>query len=199
METKKCIYQRRSCRKFQNRLVDKSIQEDIIKAAQQAPSPKNSQPWKFKVITDRDKKEEIAQCLYKNIKKLSAKNPEREDLKMALYTVNVIKEVPMLVFVFLTTDSLNLHNDGVEWELEARDGECTYIMSIGAAIQNMLLRATEEGLGSLWMADIFYAYEELIKILNVDGNMVSAVAFGYSAEQEQIKKAVRKPLNEIMI
>ena len=35
------------------------------------------------------------------------------------------------------------------------------IQSVGAAIQNMLLAAQDLGLGSLWICDVFYAYEQL--------------------------------------
>ena len=46
----------------------------------------------------------------------------------------------------------------------------------------MLLAATEKGIGSLWICDIFFAYPELCDWLNAEGELLAAVAFGYPAE-----------------
>lgn len=201
METLRTIYYRKSCRKFKNIPIGKEIQRELIMAAQQAPSPKNIQPWRFKIITDKIQKEKIADCLFQNIQKLKKENEikkiNRVDLDFALESVEIIKQAPMIVFVYLVTDLLNLHDDGVEWELNAKDSESTYIMSIGAAIQNMILTATDKGLGSLWMADIFYAYNDINKIMGISGNMMSAVAIGYS--DDNTKKSLRKPLDEVLL
>ncbi len=70
------------------------------------------------------------------------------------------------------------------------------IQSIGASIQNMLLAAQDLGIGSLWMCDVFYAYEELSAWLGAEGEMIAAVAFGYPAETPAARP--RKPLSEIV-
>lgn len=54
------IFTRRSVRKFvTNKIEDEQIQV-LIKAATWAPSGKNGQPWKFKIITDEEKIESIS-------------------------------------------------------------------------------------------------------------------------------------------
>ena len=52
------------------------------------------------------------------------------------------------------------------------------VQAIGAAAQNMALQATSMGIGSLWIGNIFFAYEELTEWLG-KGQMVLAMAFGY--------------------
>lgn len=201
MDALSAIYQRKSSRVFQKRAVDIETQREIIGAALQAPSPKNCQPWRFQVITDRLQKEHIANILDQKLHELRTangnKNIDRPDLELALQTVDIIRSAPMLVFVYLQTDSLNIHDDGVRWELHARDSESTYIMAIGAAIQNMLLAATEKGLGSLWIADIFYAYNEILEMLQGTGVLISAVAIGYSDDSS--RKKARISLDNVMI
>ena len=54
--------------------------------------------------------------------------------------------------------------------------------SVGAAIQNMLLAALELGLGTLWICDVFYAYEALCDWLGQDTLMIAAVSIGYPDE-----------------
>ncbi len=56
------------------------------------------------------------------------------------------------------------------------------VLSIGASIENMLLKATELGIGTLWIANTCYAYEELTDYLRTEHQLLGAVAVGYSDE-----------------
>ena len=49
------IYHRVSIRRFQDRPVEKEKTEAILRAAMQAPSAANQQPWEFYVVTNREK------------------------------------------------------------------------------------------------------------------------------------------------
>jgi nitroreductase len=69
------------------------------------------------------------------------------------------------------------------------------IQSIGAAIQNMLLAAQDLGVGSLWICDVFYAYEELCAWLGEQGQMIAAVSLGYADESPEARS--RKPVGEV--
>src|SRR4030042_3415381 len=51
--------ERRSCRNFLPDQVDETTIEKILEAATWAPSPLNSQPWEFIIITNQDVKEKI--------------------------------------------------------------------------------------------------------------------------------------------
>jgi nitroreductase len=53
------IFIRRSIRKFSDRPVEKEKLERLLKAAMQAPSAGNQQPWEFIVVDDK----EILECL----------------------------------------------------------------------------------------------------------------------------------------
>jgi len=50
----KAIRQRRSIRSYQNKLVEDEKIEEILKAAQFAPSANHRQPWEFVVVKDRE-------------------------------------------------------------------------------------------------------------------------------------------------
>ena len=52
----------------------------------------------------------------------------------------------------------------------------------GAAIENMTLAATELGLGSLWICDTYFAYDELTEWLGDAGALYVALAVGYADE-----------------
>ena len=49
------IYSRVSIRKYQDRPVEKEKTLAILKAAMQAPSAANQQPWEFYVVTNKEK------------------------------------------------------------------------------------------------------------------------------------------------
>ena len=54
------IFSRVSIRRYQDRPVEKEKIEAVLKAAMQAPSAGNQQPWEFYVVTDREKLEALA-------------------------------------------------------------------------------------------------------------------------------------------
>ena len=56
------IFKRVSVRQFQEKAVEKEKIELLLKAAMASPSAKNQQPWRFVVITDKDKIKEISTC-----------------------------------------------------------------------------------------------------------------------------------------
>ena len=49
----KIINKRRSIRRYQDKAIEKNIIDDIIRAAMNAPSAGNEQPWEFVVVDDR--------------------------------------------------------------------------------------------------------------------------------------------------
>ena len=49
------LYTRVSIRKYQDRPVEKETTEAMLRAAMQAPSAANQQPWEFYVVTNKEK------------------------------------------------------------------------------------------------------------------------------------------------
>ena len=60
MKTISSIHHRISVRKYQDKPVEKEKIEAMLRAAMQAPSAGNQQPWEFYVITDRKKLEALS-------------------------------------------------------------------------------------------------------------------------------------------
>ena len=55
------IYKRVSIRKYQDKPVEREKTEAMLRAAMQAPSAVNQQPWEFYVVTNREKLEALSQ------------------------------------------------------------------------------------------------------------------------------------------
>ena len=54
------IFSRVSIRKYKDKPVEKEKTEAILRAAMQAPSAVNQQPWEFYVVTSKEKLEELS-------------------------------------------------------------------------------------------------------------------------------------------
>lgn len=68
---------------------------------------------------------------------------------------------------------------------------------MGAAIENICLTATNLGLASLWLRDVIYVREKILKAFHYsDMDLISAVAIGISKEFPYKRK--KKNLEEIM-
>ena len=189
------IFDRRSIRKFTDKPISRKDITDIIQSGIKAPSSKNRQPWKY-IVIQGNVKEEMLKVFRQGIEREendSALLPEsRQYITSAKYTVNIMAEAPTIVFVVNTLGKSILS----ELTPEERIFEICNIQSIGASIQNMLLAATEKGIGSLWICDIYFAYLELCKWLNSDGELVAAIAFGYPNEFP--KERPRRKIDDVI-
>jgi len=171
MDIFEAIEARRSIRRFKSADVPQEVLEQILKAATLAPSGKNKQPWKFYIVRGQKRTEMIFE-MKKGIERLHKLGIRTDSAK---FTQAVMKQAPVTIFVFnpfskhplLKRDTLESYSDIVD------------IQSVGAAIQNMLLAAYALGLGSLWICDVFFAYEEFCAWLGETGELIAAVSLGY--------------------
>ena len=174
----KAIADRRSIRKFKPDSVPKSIIEEIIKAGILAPSSKNRQPWKFTVVTG-DSKMEMVSVMEKGLEREQV-NPllpgSSKHLGGAEHTLSIMKQAPAVIFI---TNPLGM-DINLTLSAEDRIYEICNAQSVGAAIENMTLTATELGLGSLWICDTYFAYRELCDWLGTSGELFAALAVGYA-------------------
>ena len=189
------IYKRRSIRKFSDKPVSKKDISDIIQSGIKAPSSKNRQPWKYIVIQGKSK-EEMLKVFRQGIEREeneSALLPQsKQHISAAKYTVDIMSEAPTIIFVVNTLGKSIL----TDLTPEEHVYEICNIQSISASIQNMLLAATEKGIGSLWICDIYFAYSELCEWLDSDGQLIAAIAFGYPNEFP--KERPRKNIDDIV-
>jgi nitroreductase len=55
------IRKRYSCRAYQDRSIERGKLDSILEAARLAPSAKNTQDWRFVVVTDKETKRQVAE------------------------------------------------------------------------------------------------------------------------------------------
>ena len=112
-------------------------------------------------------------------------------LPNAFYTLKAMRSAPVLIMV-LNSNSSSIYENIC---LNEHINEICDIMSIGASVENMLLKAESLGLGSLWVANTFLAYDSIKKYIKKDYSPVCSVSIGYPDEFPE--ERVRFRLEEI--
>ena len=182
------IKNRKSTRKFSDKLVLRESIIKMIESARLAPSAADRQNWYFLVLEGKEK-DDIANIMKKHLDKerkvldsmkhATKKYRPTSSLHGSIYA---IKEAPILI--------LALRKNQKEWI----EGD---YLSIGAAIENMCLTATDLGIDTLWIRDVVYVRNKIVKHLKYnDMDLVSAIAVGYSRELPYERK--KKKIEDIM-
>jgi nitroreductase len=188
MNTLENIAARRSIRRFTPDPIPEESLRKVLLAGIQAPSGKNRQPWKFIVVRE-EKRAEMVKVMREG---MAAMQAEGEDPGSSEWTAKIMEHAPVTVFVINPFGKAPWLAHSIEENFD----ELVDVQSVGAAIENMCLAALDLGLGSLWICDVFYAYEGLMAWLGEKGGMVAAVSFGYPAENPEARP--RKSFDEVV-
>ncbi|HUT82300.1 MAG TPA: nitroreductase family protein [Candidatus Bathyarchaeia archaeon] len=160
------IANRRSIRRYKTDSLTKEQIKAILTAGNSAPSAKNGQQWRFHVF-HKEAKERFASFCLEEFDKLVADSGVPP---FPRHSFTTMKEAPVIVLVFCIDNPLS-HPSRPD------------IQSVSAAIQNMLLKAYDLGLGSLWICDILYIEKAVKQFLKTDMQVIAAVTFGYSTTE----------------
>ncbi|MDR3680045.1 MAG: nitroreductase [Flavipsychrobacter sp.] len=140
-DTLNSIYERRAVRKYKDIPVAKEVIEQLIAAGRMAPSAMNNQPWKFYIVTDKEKIElfskEISEIAIKQIKHVRIKDL----LKMTLSHFHFSKVIDLIK----TQDHI-FYNAPVVIFITAPRKDDWGKLSVGMCAQNILLAAKAMGL-----------------------------------------------------
>lgn len=168
------VQSRQSDRTYLDKPVEKEKIDRILEAARLAPSACNSQPWKFIVVTDPEKRMLVADATASKI------------LSMNHFT----KQAPVQLVVI--EESGNFTSSVGGW---AKDKYYPHI-DLGIAAAHITLAATDEGLGSCiigWCDE-----KKVRKALDIPKNkrVMLVILLGYTNQPFRDKK--RKTKEEII-
>ncbi len=171
---KNIMLQRRDVRgnRFLKTQIDDEILNEILNAANCAPSVGFSQPWKFILIKDETKRDKIYQEFLKENKKAKKifednklyANLKLEGIKESYINLAVLYEKPKKSILGQTS--------------QKKVGE----YSVVCAIQNLWLMARAYNIGVGWISIL--KPKKVKKILNIDKNykLIAYLAIGYVNE-----------------
>jgi len=177
MDIYEAIHNRRSHRFYKPEMPPRKVLEKIIDAALWAPSGTNLQDWEITVMAGkvRDEFVDLVSQAIKNLLPImkQAQVPEKsQDLVMKFF--KNLGGAPVVIAVTIgkrPDDITNLAN----------------IQSGAALMQNMLLAAHAEGLGTCWMTGAHSLEKEILQFLGKENQQLLAITpIGYSAKEPPV-------------
>ncbi|MHA1237885.1 MAG: nitroreductase family protein [Candidatus Odinarchaeia archaeon] len=196
MEFYKVIKGRRSIRKYVDKSVPKELILKIIKAACFAPSAHNSQPWRYIVVLDDKIKNrlafQMARVWVRDLKKDGL--PDDEIAAKINDSMRTITSSPVLIVVFLDMKDMDKYDD-------RRRKKAEYVMgvqSIAAAIENLILAAHAEGLGTCWRCAPLFCKSVVNRVLKAPSRFDPQAIITLGYPDEKPKPPERKAVEEIL-
>lgn len=153
------IISRRSIRQFKPAPISRELLKKILNAGRLAPSAANLQPLEFIAVDDEKLRAEVFLCL-----KWAGYIAPEGDPKPG-------QEPQAYIVVLVNTQ---VRKKGFEWD-------------VGASMENMILTAWEQGIGSCWLLSV--DREKLKRLFKVPENfrIDSVLALGYPAESPAVE------------
>jgi len=155
------IKSRRSIREFQSKAIPEETLAKLIDSLIWAPSAGNLQSRKFYFVLNQGLKNEIAKAAFEQ---------------------SFISQAPLVI--------VGCTDDRIEKRYYKRGKELYSICDVACSIQNLMILACEQGLGTVFIGS--FNEEEVSKILRLPRNLhpIVIVPVGYPAENPEIPPRV---------
>lgn len=201
------IYNRHSIRKFTEQQVPIEDVKKIVEAATYAPSGKNTQNWHFVAIRDSEKIKKISEMIESRHVEIAnmAKDEKIKNffLKFVKYHI-AFKNAPTLILAYagpypLTELDILRENNASTQEIDEILAIDSRIQNVSAAMENLLLAASEMGYGTCWMTGFGYARKEIEAFIGLDKpgyDLIALTPLGFPQGEPFILP--RKPLDEVL-
>lgn len=173
MELLEAVHGRRSIRMFDGQPIAHEVIEEILDSATYAPSRMNTQPWHFHVVTGEARKnvaEVIAMTTSYLEEYIDVLGPDAVEHAARFYADLGAAPVIIGVASYIEEDC-NV----------ARD----YAISVGAAVQNVLLTAYAKGVAGCSISSPHWVRDRLSAVFGVEEGweIMSLVVLGYGIEE----------------
>jgi len=166
---------RRSVREYDSRSVAREDILAICEAARVAPSACNSQTWRFVAVTDRQLIDRLC-----------------DEAMRPVIRNKWLGQAPLIIVgcsqLDIVANRIGRGVTGIEY----------YQIDLGIAMEHIVLKAIELGLGTCWIG--WFKEEQVKKILSIPNSVrVSALlAVGYPKNTSSPRQRSRKALDKIM-
>ena len=172
---------RRTIRAFTSEPVDVAAVHRAIGTAITAPAPHHSEPWRFVVLESAASRTALLDAtLGAWVADLRADGFTEEQIARRTRRGDVLRGAPLLVVPCLETSAAHPYTDARRSAAE-RD---MFVVSAGAAVQNLLIALAVEGLGSAWISSTLFCQDVAASAMDLpDGwQPMGAIAVGHPDE-----------------
>jgi nitroreductase len=189
-----------ACRYYKSDAVADDLLVRVIDAARWAPTGSNKQPVTFLAVRDQSKRQalhDLYQPLWDGVMEKYASGAIGAGFKPGFldhvdYFAKHMAEVPVMIVVCVAVNQITAVDANLG-RLSVTGGSSVY-----PAVQNLLLAARAEGLGTTLTTILCLAESEVKKLLDIPGDIATAavITLGWPTKPFP-KKLHRKPLSEI--
>ena len=206
MEFAEFVEKRVSVRQFKPDAVPPEHVREMVRVAGLAPSPNNQQPWRFIAVTRKPLLLEMADAVRARLRSLlpvAMSEDARRAAQRVEWFSTFFAEAPLVMAVAKRPYRSVIARAVEGASLSASDINAMRgypdVQSIGAAIEHLLLAATELGYGACWLSGPLIAREALEPLLGIAApdQLAALVTIGVPAAPPASSHD-RRPVDEIL-
>ena len=187
MDIYEAINGRRSIRKYQSAKVEDEKLMKLAQAAIAAPNGGNAQPWDFIFVTDPERTAALGKILEgvhgEYFGKARKDNLEGERLEKTVSSYGRMASAPVFLIVCMNIRNQQLNKPYEEWTTTWAHH------SIAAALENLMLAAVAEGLGTCWLGTPSWKSSQIKELFNIPENVeiIAVSPIGYPDESPKAR------------
>jgi coenzyme F420-0:L-glutamate ligase/coenzyme F420-1:gamma-L-glutamate ligase len=177
---------RRTIRAFTAEPVDAAVVRRAVATALTAPAPHHSEPWRFVILSSAAARAALLDAMREAwIADLRRDGFTQEQIGRRVRRGEPLRLAPLIVVPCLVTDAAHDYPD----ERRGRAEQAMFTVSMGAAVQNLLIALAVDGLGSAWISSTLFCQDVAARAMDLpDGwRPMGAIAVGRPAEQARAR------------
>ena len=190
------LHSRRSLRRYRPERPPRALLRQVLRAAIQAPSAHNRQPWRFVVLQEEEDRSGLARAMGARLRQ----DLQADGVPAAVIEADVGRSfermtgAPVLILLCLSMRDMDDYPDAQRSAAE----RTMAVQGTAMAGQNLLLAAHALGLGACWMCAPLFCPDVVVDALRLpaDWQPQGLVTLGWPA---QTRSRGRRPLDEVLL
>jgi coenzyme F420-0:L-glutamate ligase/coenzyme F420-1:gamma-L-glutamate ligase len=171
---------RRTVREFSAAPVPAEAVRRAVAAAVTAPAPHHSQPWRFAVVESAQARTRLLdEMLAAWQADLAADGLTPEQIDRRVQRGEPLRKAPLIIVPCLVAEAAHAYPD-----VHRNAAERTmFVVSMGAAVENLLVALAVEGLGSCWVSSTLFCQDVAVAALGLPAGWepMGAIGVGHPA------------------